>query len=523
MALTKATYRMSNSAPVSALDFGADNTGSTDSSSAIQLAVDSLSSGGTVFLPTGTYLVASAISLADNVNLIGTAGGSIINCASMSGGAFGAVTVGANSIVQDIKFTGIAEDVAGASAVKVLNKDGAIIQNCIISGFGDAILLHDCDDVVVKNNKITGAGRWGIRYAKATNLVITNNVVKNSVTYDGIKGDSQIYGDATLYSSSNVLIDGNISSGNNRDGIDISSQGDSITVSNNICDSNTLSGMEIKKLATATADVKFVNVSGNTCTSNGAHGIRFDDILTSQATGNIIESNSDTGIRLTYCKDCDVIDNVVKENSADGISTEGQSGNVCEYINILGNKCINNGNGAGSGIEIDSYSDYVVVKNNSCYQNVASKTDNGIFVSGTTATTRFIVIKNNYTPNSLTIAGQGVLIGASHSGDNITIGNNDMSPNGVVSFTDGDTTPNIYGCNYLYQTANTSSTTITGFDGGSYEMESFTILFNDANTTISNSSSLRLKGGVNKTFSQYSTLTLVRRNNVFYEIARQET
>jgi|TARA_R110000796_G_C14536530_1_gene432465 parallel beta-helix repeat protein len=523
MALTKATYRMSNSAPVSALDFGADNTGSADSSSAIQSAVNSLSGGGTVVLPTGTYLLSSGVVLGDNVNIAGTAGGSIINCASMSGGAFGAITVGANSIVQDIKFTGIAEDVAGASAIKVTGKDGAIIQNCIITGFGEGLLINNCDDVMVKNNKITGAGRWGIRYAKATNLIISNNVIKNSVTYDGIKGDSTIYGDATLYSSSNVLIDSNISSGNNRDGIDVSSQGDSITVSNNICDSNTLMGMEIKKLSTATSDIKLVNVFGNTCTNNGSHGIRFDDVLSSKASGNIVEGNGDIGIRLTYCKDCDVLDNIVKNNSADGIRLQGESGNICEYINVLGNKCINNGNGSGSAIQIEDYCDYVVVKQNSCYQNSASKTDNGIFVSGTTATTRFITIKDNYAPNSLTIAGQGIVISGTHSGDNIVIGNNDMSITGVVSFSNADATPNIYGCNKLYQTDNSGSTTITAFDGGSYEMEAFTILFNDSNTTVNSSSSVRLKGGANKTFSQYSTLTLVKRNNVFYEIARQET
>ena len=42
MSLTKVHNRMIDGAAVSVIDFGADNTGATDSTSAIQLALDSL-------------------------------------------------------------------------------------------------------------------------------------------------------------------------------------------------------------------------------------------------------------------------------------------------------------------------------------------------------------------------------------------------------------------------------------------------------------------------------------------------
>lgn len=56
-----------------ATDFGADPTGSIDSTSAIQSALNYVSGlgGGTVFLPCGKYLVSSTINIPDYVSLVG--------------------------------------------------------------------------------------------------------------------------------------------------------------------------------------------------------------------------------------------------------------------------------------------------------------------------------------------------------------------------------------------------------------------------------------------------------------------
>ena len=522
MTLTKAHNRMIQGSLTSVIDFGADSTGATDSSSAIQSAATSLSSsGGTIVFPTGSYAVSSSITLPDNVSVIGTAGGSTITCASMSGGAFAAITAGANSIIEKMRFTGVDEDVAGACAVRVNKKDGVIISDNIITGFGDPIYVTDADDFIVRNNKITNFHRWGIQFAKATNGLISNNIVKNSTIYDGIKGNGNIYGDATFYTSSNIIVSENICTGNNRDGIDMASDLSTITISNNTCTGNTLSGIEIKLLAGG-ASASNINITNNNINQNGASGIRIDDLLSSKVNGNIIDNSAGDGILSSYCKDCDIMDNIVRTSTDNGIRVLGQSGNIAEYINILGNKCINNGAGSDNGIQIDIYSYYITVKENYCYQNASTLTNSGIKINGSAANTSYVTIEDNYCPNTLTVSGVGISVG-SHSGDNIVIGTNNMSINGAVIFTDGDTTPAISGCNSIYQTANTGATSITTFDLGAYEMKPFTIIFNDANTTVVSSSTLRLSGGTNKTFSQYSTLTLVRRNNVFYETARQET
>lgn len=60
MALTKVSYSMIAGAVANVLDYGADLTGTTDSTSAIQAAINS---GKDVFLPTGAYLVDPAVGI----------------------------------------------------------------------------------------------------------------------------------------------------------------------------------------------------------------------------------------------------------------------------------------------------------------------------------------------------------------------------------------------------------------------------------------------------------------------------
>lgn len=72
MALTKVTYSMIDGITVNVLDYGADPTGASDSSAAIQSAVDAIpSGGGVVYFPGGTYLVNTKITLKGRLSLIG--------------------------------------------------------------------------------------------------------------------------------------------------------------------------------------------------------------------------------------------------------------------------------------------------------------------------------------------------------------------------------------------------------------------------------------------------------------------
>ncbi len=51
--------------------YGADNTGATDATAAIQAALNAATSGSVVYIPTGTYLVSHLLNLKSNVSLRG--------------------------------------------------------------------------------------------------------------------------------------------------------------------------------------------------------------------------------------------------------------------------------------------------------------------------------------------------------------------------------------------------------------------------------------------------------------------
>ena len=71
MALTKSANRMISGASVNVLDFGAKGDGTTDDGPAIQLAIDSLPSGGTVLIPDGEFLISTGVSITKGIRVLG--------------------------------------------------------------------------------------------------------------------------------------------------------------------------------------------------------------------------------------------------------------------------------------------------------------------------------------------------------------------------------------------------------------------------------------------------------------------
>lgn len=72
MSLTKASFSMINGIPVNVLDYGADPTGSTESTQALQDAVTAaVAAGNSVYMPAGTYLVTDTIYCPAKTMIIG--------------------------------------------------------------------------------------------------------------------------------------------------------------------------------------------------------------------------------------------------------------------------------------------------------------------------------------------------------------------------------------------------------------------------------------------------------------------
>lgn len=85
-----------------------------------------------------------------------------------------------------------------------------------------------------------------------------------------------------------------------------------------------------------------------------------------------------------------------------------------------------------------------------------------------------------------------------------------------VTFADGDTTPSVRDAT-MFRTANTGATNITSLRDGR-EGQRITILFADANTTVTDGGNLRLAG--NFTSTADDVLELVYDGEAWYELKR---
>lgn len=214
MALTKANNRMIDGATVNVLDFGADNTGTTDSTTEIQAAIDSLgTSGGCVYFPAGTYLAdtlsinkttnfnitllgysrphisftqmegntkikfngSSAVSMLDVVGTTGDRQGGIL----VEGLIFDGNDVAAEGIDVDfcdrgltINRCGFTKITGGTGKSIALNDAYAtIIEECYFFDFETGIYIGDaCDDVKIVRCYMRGqnAGTIGVEVDSTT-------------------------------------------------------------------------------------------------------------------------------------------------------------------------------------------------------------------------------------------------------------------------------------------------------------------------------------------------------------------
>lgn len=107
MSLTKVSYSMLNGAPVNVLDFGAVGDGVTDNAASFQAAIDAVATTGqSIYLPAGTYVIGSALTSTGHLNMLGDGDKSILD--------FSGATIATSCITVEGEFTQI-ENISSAS------------------------------------------------------------------------------------------------------------------------------------------------------------------------------------------------------------------------------------------------------------------------------------------------------------------------------------------------------------------------------------------------------------------------
>ena len=165
MALTKAHNRMIESAAVSVKDFGALGDGSTDDTTAIQAAIDSLAEGGRLLFPVGTFKITSTLSITNfrpfvmegsgndpaTVPSWATGDGSdpsgtvlkfdgVSKAIEISNGYWPAYMDLSNVVIENLRIDGNSTSTDG---VYGLNRPNAIIKNTTICNFTNAGIILD--------------------------------------------------------------------------------------------------------------------------------------------------------------------------------------------------------------------------------------------------------------------------------------------------------------------------------------------------------------------------------------------
>ena len=283
--------------------YGAKGDGATDDTAAIQKAIDAASNagGGTVIIPSGTYLI-------DATTHKGSWGGDISGLMMRSN-----VTV---LMADDTVMQAMDNDLQGYTIFTLKQ-----VENVNISG-----------GVLVGNRRASDddnpEGEWGA----GVNIVSSKNVVIENVTAQNFRGDGfliQDGGNQPKVRTENIVLNNVTADNNLRQGLSIL-DGDNIKVLHSVFkntnglypgagidvepeDGNSVNNLEIAYseiinnynagvlfLSEANKDESITNVNfhNNLISGNGKGGVYADGLTESSITDNIIEHNSSYAVRL---------------------------------------------------------------------------------------------------------------------------------------------------------------------------------------------------------------------------------
>jgi len=265
------------------------------SGQSIQTAINSASSGDTIYVHAGTYN--ENLTIGKDLSLIGD-------------GAFVTTIDGSGAVIS----------VNGV----VVNISGFTVRNGIYG-----IYCYNNASGTITNNTITGNTLYGIVNVSSSNPTITNNTITGS--------QSGIYN-----SSSSPTITNNTITGNQLNGIHNSSSSPTIT-------NNTITGNQYGIYNSSSSPT----ITNNTITGNTQYGI-YNSSSSPTITNNTITANRH-GIA-NYSSSPTITNNTVTGNSGEGIDNRSSS-NPTITNNIISSNSSNGIYDDGTGTHINTYND----------------------------------------------------------------------------------------------------------------------------------------------------------------------
>lgn len=175
---------------VSVTDFAAngvsgarvDPTGVLDSTLGIQAAISSLSSGGILYFPPGTYTVSAALNLVSNLTMEFAGGAKLKHAAGITTKYILRAATKDNLVFRDMVIEG--NGAFGLSAVYLTSCNNVLFDNCTITKSGSMAIYHDtCTFVKVQNCDLSNNYFYGVDERNGTgNKYIDNRFFQNGIT-----------------------------------------------------------------------------------------------------------------------------------------------------------------------------------------------------------------------------------------------------------------------------------------------------------------------------------------------------
>ena len=420
---------------LSALDYGATGDGVTDDTTALQSALTSLSGGGCLYLPAGSYIVSDVLRVPAEVSIIGD-GKEASSSIKMADGANLDVVLAHSNWYSNNAFS----------------QRGSLWFNFSINGNRD--------------NQASGSGHGIIAtpfYHHIADVTVTNTRGNGIYFPDTTRNGTTITGTGVENKVINCRIRGCDLSGIRVD--DNGAWTDGMILNNDISDCGVFGIGAIRAAGW--------RICGNRTYQTSKTAIRADKASWTQISGNLIDSYGGSADVGTYC--------AIELNSYLGFS--GAQGTIISD-NVIFNDT-NNGSNSYDGIKVitgtGNSNSHVSITGNIIRGN---GTERAIRLQGDNSELEVIVADN-------LIKNVGSYL--SKSGDVTVYGKN--TPATVTSIADGDATPSVLSTS-LFSTSNTSPTTITNFNDGFIGQE-ITLIIGDSNTTIDFSgSNLKGNGGI---------------------------
>jgi parallel beta-helix repeat protein len=339
-------------------DFGAKGDGVTDDAVAIQRAIDRASSGSTVYIPAGIYMLGtSAGSPSTNIFPIQTALWLKASGVTIKGD--GASTVlklmphkkmrilsitGNNNTIDSIVFDGNKSQRNDSGGYENIGND--VVDGLIVGeSYREHITVQNCE---IRNGIETGVGFWKNNYALVQNCYIHNNG-----TLEAGGSGIDLSGGLSNKAINNRLI-------GNTYGIWSSFGSNGTEIRNNIIQNSQRTGLALGGFDPTGGDKNYI-IDGNTISGSGWAGVSINYIQGGILTNNrVINNNANDGIQI-YDYDAVIgkhpsnwssdwrIENNICSNQLFGIRIIGAPKN----ITIKNNTCQNNGKSLADQIVID--------------------------------------------------------------------------------------------------------------------------------------------------------------------------